>query len=128
MYPDKHIIFTISVYSVVIEKLFRQLLGNVKRRKSKTFVLPKFPNKDLARCFVMGIFDAESYSYRWRGRPRIAFEIFNGKACYQIYKILKDDLVCSLSKRSNGGFRVGITGKNNVKKFHDLYFPALYRD
>ena len=128
IYPDKHVIYVIAVYSVVTEKLFRKLLGNVERNKSKTFVLPSFSNKNLARCFVKGIFDAESYSYIWKGQPRIAFEIYNEKACHQLYEILKEDLVCSLSRISNGGYRIDITGTKNVEKFHAHYLPALYRE
>ncbi len=128
IYPDEHVIYNISVYSVFIEKSFRKILGNVKKNKSKTFVLPKFPNQNMARCFVKGIFDAESYSYTWKGQPRIAFEIYNEKASNQIYKILKKDLVCSLSKRSNGGFRIDITGTKNLEKYQAHYLSALYRE
>jgi hypothetical protein len=128
VYPDKHILYCVSVYSVEIEAQFRKLLGNVKTRKSKTFVLPSFSNKNEARCFVKGIFDAESYSYNWRGQPRIAFEIFNQKACKQIYEILKKDLICSLSNISRGGFRIDITGESNVNKFHVFYISALHRE
>ena len=127
-YPDKHVIYKVAVYSVNIEKVFRELLGNVKRNKSKTFTLPKFSNRNLARCFVKGIFDAESYTYKWKGQPRIAFEIYNEKASKHIYQILKEDLVCSLSKRSNGGFRIDITGTKNTEKYHAYYVSALYRE
>lgn len=121
-YSDGHEMYLISIYSVKIEAELRKLLHCQGRNKSKTFVIPNFSNKKFFRAFTKGLFDAEAYSYLWRNKPRIAFEIYNEKAITKIVKVLKaDKIACSLSRCSDGGFRIDITGALNVNRFNFLY-------
>ncbi|MBI5036584.1 hypothetical protein HZC09_04540 [Candidatus Micrarchaeota archaeon] len=121
-YADGHIMYLISVYSVAVERLFRRLLGNPIVNKSKTFLVPHFTEKESARSFVKGLFDAEAYEYVWRSRPRIGFAVFNKKAAEFVRELLASDSIrCSLSCCSDGAFRIDITGKNHVDRFHLLY-------
>lgn len=121
-HSDGHVMYYISVYSVEIEKELRLLLGGVKRNKSRNFIPPDMKNKDLARAFIEGLFDAESYEYVWKNKPRIGFGIYNEKASRFVFKNLREDKIkATLSKCKDGCFRIDITGKDNVDRYHSLY-------
>ena len=122
VFPDGHAIYLVSLYSVEVEGVFRRLLGNPKKDKSKNFRVPRFPNSASKRAFVKGMFEAEAYEYVWHKMPRVAFEIFNRMAAKKIFSILRQDGIgCSFSQRKTGGCRIDITGKSNVSKFHSMY-------
>lgn len=69
------------------------------------------------------MFDAEAHSYMWKKNiPRVALEIFNREASEFIVKTLRDDgIKAYLSKCSDGGFRIDITGNKNVNLLFKLY-------
>lgn len=121
-YPDGHVMYLVSIYSVAIENRFRQLLGNVKKNKSKTFVPPKTKNRRALRAFVSGLFDAEGYRYLWKNKPRIGFGIYNKRAAIFVLENLKEEGVkASLSKCACGCYRIDITGKKHVDRFCGFY-------
>jgi intein/homing endonuclease len=122
IYRDGHKMFLVSFYSVNLENVFRSLLGNPPREKSKNFRIPLFASAKFKRAFIKGLFDAESYEYVWRGVPRIGMEIFNAPAAEFIREELnRDGVRCSLSHCSDGGCRLDVTGVSNVDHFHFLY-------
>ena len=120
-FPDGHELYLVSAYSADLERLWRRLL-KVKRQKSKTFSFPSGLTAREERSFVAGLFDAEAYQYDWRGKPRIAFEIFNQKASSKVLKRLKADGVpACMSRIKAGGNRIDITGHRAVSQFSCLY-------
>ena len=129
VYKDGHSLYIVSIYSVVIEILFRDLLGNPVKYKSKNFIIPNLKNKNLLRAFIRGIFEAEAYNYFWYNKPRISFEIFNKQASEKIFKeISEDGIKCSLSNIKKGGYRIDITGVNETSKFNNLYNVIFHRE
>lgn len=123
-YKDGHELYIIRFFSKALEKRFREELGGVNQKKSKHFkVNLEIKNEvTLSRTFVKGLMDAEGYIYSWKGKPRFALEIYNIEAAEFIHKnFLRDGIKSSLSHRSNGGFRVETTGKNNIKILNFLY-------
>lgn len=120
-FSDGHELFLISVYSSKLEKEWKQLL-RVNKQKSKNFVFPDGLNLEESRSFIAGLFDAEAYQYKWRGRDRVAFEIFNENAARKVFDKLKEDCVSAcLSKIKRGGTRIDITGDKAVSQFCLLY-------
>ncbi len=129
IYKDGHSLYIIALYSVYVESLFRNALGNPKKDKSKNFKLPKYKDKSLLREFIKGIFEAEAYHYTWREQPRIAFEIYNMEACKEIFNHIKEDNIkCYFSRIKKGGYRIDITGDNNVSRFYKLYNVTFCRE
>ncbi len=129
IYKDGHIQFIVSIYSVAIERNFRNLLGNPVKDKSKNFKVPTFRSKKLLRAFVRGMFEAEAYFYLWYQKPRVSFEIFNEEASKTIFRIIREDkIACSLSKIKIGGYRIDITGSKNTSRFCSLYNVTFCRE
>ena len=129
LYKDGHSLYIVALYSVYIEKLFRELLGNPLKDKSKNFKVPNFTNKLQLRSFIRGLFEAEAYPYLWHNQPRIAFEIFNKEATEFIFKkLVEDGIKCYLSDISKGGYRIDITGSNNTSNLYELYNVNFHRE
>ena len=129
IYKDGHELYIVAIYSVYIEKLFRDLLGNPLKNKSKNFIVPTFKNKNVLRAFIRGLFEAEAYPYLWYNQPRVSFEIFNKNANGIIFNnLIEDGIVCSLSHIRKGGCRIDITGSKNTSKFYELYHVTFHRE
>ena len=129
IYKDGHELYIVAIYSVYIEKLFRDLLGNPLKNKSKNFIVPTFKNKNVLRTFIRGLFEAEAYSYLWYNQLRVSFEIFNKDASGIIFNnLIEDGIVCSLSHIRKGGCRIDITGSKNTSKFYELYHVTFHRE
>jgi hypothetical protein len=129
IYKDGHSLYIVALYSVNIEKLFRNLLGNPLKNKSKNFKVPNFSDKSELRSFIRGLFEAEAYPYLWYNQPRIAFEIFNKQASEFIFnKLVEDGIKCYFSDISKGGYRIDITGINNTSKLYELYNVTFHRE
>ena len=123
-YKDGHELYIIAFYSIEIEKEFRELLGNPKKNKSKTFTVPEIisTNVFLRRKFISGIFDAEGSFRMWRNKPRASMNIYNKQAAIFINKSLREDEIkSSLSFCSDGACRIDITGKSNVDILKEKY-------
>lgn len=79
-------------------------------------------NKVFIRAFIKGLFDAEAYEYIWKNNPRIGFGIYNKEAANFVFENLKNDYIkASLSECKDGCYRIDITGKKNVDRYHYLY-------